>query len=111
VGKVHQGVAAGGNYSFLLRDDDMLISWGGGDWEAQDRPRYHYRYPDGNDFTVIAAGSDHIMALTYDGKAFDWDWPVGTPEFDDFSRPVPPDVVFIKDIDGGYDFSVALHLP
>jgi hypothetical protein len=110
-GKVHNGVAAGGNYSFLLRDDDVLISWGGGDWISPGVPRYHYRYADGNDFTVIAAGSDHIMALTSDGKVFDWDWPVGTPGFDSFSRPVPPDVVFTEDIDGGYDFSAALRLP
>jgi hypothetical protein len=110
-GKVHTAVAAGGNYSFLLRDDDVLISWGGGDWLEPGIPRYHYRYADGNDFTVIAAGSDHIMALTYDGKAFDWDWPYGDYPFDYFDRPIPPDVVFVGDIDGGYDFSVSLRLP
>jgi len=85
-GKVHEAVAAGGNYSFLLRDDD-------------------------NDFVDIAAGTDHIMALTSDGKVFDWDWPFGDFPFDYFSMAVPSDVVFIEDIDGGYDFSVALRLP
>jgi len=110
-GKVHDAVAAGGNYSFLLRDDDMLISWGGGDWLEPDMPRYHYRQVDSNDFVDIAAGTDHIMALTSDGKVFDWDWPFGDFPFDYFSMAVPPDVVFIEDIDGGYDFSVALRLP
>jgi hypothetical protein len=51
------------------------------------------------------------MALTSDGKAFDWDWPVGTSDFDSFARPVPSDVVFVEDISGGYDFSAALRLP
>ncbi len=110
-GKVHEAVAAGGNYCFLLRDDDVLISWGGGDWISPGVPRYHYRYADGNDFTFIAAGTDHIMALTSDGRAFDWDWPDGDFPFDYFDRPVPSDVVFVEDIDGGYDFSVALRLP
>jgi hypothetical protein len=113
-GKVHTAVAAGGNYNFLLREDDYLISWGGGDWldELLREPRYHYRYPDGNDFTVIAAGSDHIMALTSDGKAFDWNWPYGDYPFYYFDRhDVPSDVVFVRDIDGGYDFSVSLRLP
>ncbi|MDD5327951.1 MAG: hypothetical protein PHY02_09085 [Phycisphaerae bacterium] len=110
-GKVHEAVAAGGNYSFLLRDDDVLISWGGGDWLYGSMPRYHYRYADGNDITVIAAGLDHIMALTSDGKAFDWDWPYGDFPFDYFDRTVPADVVFTEDIDGGYDFSAALRLP
>ncbi|MFA5238140.1 MAG: hypothetical protein WC476_00335 [Phycisphaerae bacterium] len=110
-GKVHEAVAAGGNYSFLLRDDDVLISWGGGDWLYGSMPRYHYRYADGNDITVIAAGIDHIMALTSDGKAFDWDWPYGDFPFDYFDRTVPADVVFTDDIDGGYDFTAALQLP
>jgi hypothetical protein len=110
-GKMHQAVAAGGNYSFLLRDDDVLISWGGGDWLEPGIPRYHYRQADGNDFTIIAAGTDHIMALTSDGKLFDWNWPYGNFPFDYFSRPVPLDVVFIEDVDAGYDFSVALRLP
>ncbi len=110
-GKVHEAVAAAGNYSFLLRDDDMLISWGGGDWFEPGIPRYHYRQPDSNDFVAIAAGTDHIMALTFDGKVFDWDWPLGDFPFDYFSRPVPPDVVFIEDIDAGYDFSLALKAP
>ncbi len=110
-GEVHVAVAAGYNYSFLLRDDDVLISWGGGDWLESDIPRYHYRQPDSNDFVAIAAGTDHIMVLTSDGKVFDWDWPFGDFPFDYFSRPVPPDVVFIEDIDAGYDFSVALRLP
>jgi hypothetical protein len=83
----------------------------GGGWYSPGIPRYHYRPADGNDFTVIAAGSDHIMALTSDGKAFDWDWPVGDFPFDYFDRPVPPDVVFTKDIDGGFNFSAALRLP
>jgi len=110
-GRVHEAVAAGGNYSFLLGDDDVLISWGGGDWLSPGIPLYHYRLADGNDFTVIAAGTDHIMALTSDGKVFDWNWPVGDFPFDYFDRPVPVDVVFTEDIDGGYDFSAALRLP
>lgn len=110
-GRVHEDVAAGYNYSFLLRDDDVLISWGGGDWYQPDLPRYHYRQADGNDFVIIAAGFDHIMALTSDGKVFDWDWPVGAPGFDTFSRPVPADVVFVEDIGCGYDFSASLKLP
>jgi hypothetical protein len=110
-GKVHEAVAAGGNYSFLLRDDDVLISWGGGDWLSPGIPRYHYRQADGNDFAIIAAGSDHITAMTSDGAVFDWDWPYGDFPFDYFSRAVPPDVVFIEDVDAGYDFSVSLRLP
>ncbi len=110
-GKVHTAVAAGENYSFLMRDDDMLISWGGGDWIQPDIPRYHYRQPDSNDFVAIAAGSDHIVAFTCDGKAFDWDWPFGDFPFDYFERPAPPEAVYIDDIDAGYDFGIALRLP
>jgi hypothetical protein len=110
-GKVHTGVAAAAYYSFLMRDDDMLISWGGDDWIEPGFPRYHYRQPDSNDFVAIAAGTDHIVALTCDGKAFDWDWPVGDFPFDYFARTVPADVVFTEDIDAGYDFSIALRLP
>ncbi len=110
-GKVHTAVAAGENYSFLMRDDDMLISWGGGDWIQPDIPRYHYRQPDSNDFVAIAAGSDHIVAFTCDGKAFDWDWPFGDFPFDYFERPAPPEAVYIDDIDAGYDFGIALRFP
>ena len=110
-GKVHKAVAAGYNYSFLLRDDDMLISWGGGDWLEPGIPRYHYRQPDSNDFIAIAAGTDHILGLTSDGRAFDWDWPFGDFPFDYFSRTVPDDIVFIDDISAGYDFSLSLKAP
>jgi hypothetical protein len=51
------------------------------------------------------------MALTSDGKAFDWDWPAGDFPFDYFLREDTPDVAFTEDIDGGYDFSAALRLP
>jgi hypothetical protein len=55
--------------------------------------------------------TDCIIAFTSNGKAFNWDWPVGDFPFDYFDRPVPPDVVFTEDIDGGYDLSAALRLP
>lgn len=110
-GNDHEAVAACFNYNLLLKEDDMLIAWGGGDWREPGIPRYHYRQPDGTDFVTIAAGWDHILALTSDGEIFAWDWPFGDFPFDYFSRPVPPDVVFIEDIDAGYDFSVALRLP
>jgi len=111
VGNVHVAVAACDFYSLILRDDEILVAWGGDDWLEPGIPRYHYRQPDGNDFVAIAAGTYHIMALTSDGKVFEWDCPFGDFPFDYFSRPVPPDVVFIEDIDAGYDFSVALRLP
>jgi len=110
-GNDHEAIAACFNYNLLLKKDDMLISWGYGDWLVPGLPRYHYRQPDGTDFVAIAAGWDHILALTADGEIFAWDWPFGDFPFDYFSRPVPPDVVFIEDIDAGYDFSVALRLP
>lgn len=110
-GEVHVAVAACDYYSLLLRDDGMLIAWGGGDWLEPGIPRYHYRQPDGTDFVAIAAGWDHILALTSDGEILSWDWPQGDYSFDYFSRFVPNDLVFSEDISAGYDFSVALRLP
>lgn len=110
-GKVHVAVAACEYYSLLLGDDEMLIAWGGGDWLEPGIPRYHYREPDGTDFVAIAAGWDHILALTSDGEILSWDWPQGDYPFDYFSRFVPNDLVFADDISAGYDFSMALKLP
>ena len=111
VGKVHVAVAASANYSFLLRDDEVLIAWGGGDWLEPGIPRYHYRQPDSNDFIAIAAGTDHIMALTSNGKVFDWEWPTGDFSFDYFSIPVPDGVVFTDAVAAGYKFSLSLKVP
>jgi len=112
-GEVLVAVAACANYSFLLRDDQMLITWGGGDWldEQQQIPRYHYRQSDGTDFVAIAAGWDHILALTSDGEILSWRWPNGDYPFDYFSRTVPSGIVFIDDISAGYDFSLSLKAP
>jgi len=110
-GNDHKAVAACANYNLLLREDDMLISWGGGDWLEPDIPRYHYRQPDGTDFVAIAAGWDHILALTADGEILSWDWPVDDFPFDYFSRTVPDGIVFTEDIAGGYKFSLSLKTP
>lgn len=110
-GNDHEAVAACANYNLLLRGDDMLISWGGGDWLEPGIPRYHYRQPDSNDFVAIAAGTDHIMALTSDGKVFAWEWPDGDYPFDYFSIPVPEGIVFTDDIAAGYKFSLSLKAP
>jgi hypothetical protein len=90
----------------------LLIAWGGGDWEVPGSiPRYHYRYPDGTDFVAIAAGTDHILALTSDGEILSWYWPNGNYPFDYFSRDVPDDIIFTDDIAAGYDFSLSLKAP
>jgi len=109
--EVHVAVAACANYNLLLRDDEMLIAWGGGDWLEPGIPRYHYRQPDGTDFVAIAAGWEHILALTSDGEILSWDWPQGNYPFDYFSRFVPDDLVFTDDVSASYDFSVVLGLP
>jgi len=110
-GNVHVAMAASANYSLLLRDDEVLIAWGGGDWLEPGIPRYHYRQADGNDFVAIAAGTDHIMALTSDGKVFDWEWPNGDFPFDYFSIPVPDEIVFTDSVAAGYKFSLSLKVP
>jgi hypothetical protein len=110
-GEVHIAIAACANYSFILRDDKMLIAWGNGDWLEPDIPRYHYRYPDGTDFVAIAAGWDHILALTSAGQILSWYWPDGDFPFDYFSRTVPSGIVFTDDISAGYDFSLSLKAP
>jgi len=109
--KVHIAVAACANYSFLLRNDQMIITWGNGDWLEPDIPRYHYRYYDGTDFVAIAAGWDHILALTSDGQILSWYWPNGDYPFDYFSRTVPEGIIFTDDIAAGYDFSLSLKSP
>jgi hypothetical protein len=113
-GEVLVAVSACYFYNFLLRDDGMLITWGFGDWEVEnERPRYHYRDPpDGTNFVAIAAGWDHILALTSDGEILSWYWPTGEDfDFDYFSRDVPDDIVFTDDISAGYDFSLSLRVP
>jgi hypothetical protein len=107
-GRIHIAIAACDYYSFLLRDDQMLISWGGDDWLEPGMPRYHYRQPDGTDFVAIAAGWDHILALTSDGRILSWYWPAGDYPFDYSSRTVPDGIVFTDDISAGYDFSLSL---
>ncbi len=110
-GEVHVAIAACDYYSFLLRDDELLIAWGGGDWLEPGIPRYHYREPDGTDFISIAAGWDHILALTPDGEILSWYWPDGDYPFDYFPRDVPESIIFIDDIAAGYDFSLSLKAP
>jgi len=108
--EVHVAVAACGYHSFLLRDDEWLITWGGNDWIG-DEPRYHYRHSDGTDFVAIAAGWEHILALTSDGRILSWGWPTGDFPFDYFSRTVPSGIVFTDDISAGLDFSLSLKAP
>jgi hypothetical protein len=110
-GEVLVAVAACDYYSFLLRDDEMLITWGGNDRKPDGTPRYHYRQPDGTDFVAIAAGWDHILALTSDGRILSWGWPNGDYPFDYFSRTVPGGIIFTDDISAGYDFSLSLKAP
>jgi len=100
----HEAVAAGGDYNFLLREDYMLITWGGGDWLEQGIPDYHYRQPDGHDFVAIAAGGYHIAALTIDGQIMSW----GYDDFDPPPYPVPEGIVFTKDVAAGWKFTIAL---
>ncbi len=98
----------------LLRTDGVLISWGGDDWldpETQTTPRYHYRAADSNDFVAIAAGADHILALTSDGRILAWDWPNGDFPFDYFSATVPEGILFTDAIAAGYKFSLGLKAP
>jgi len=66
---------------------------------------------DGTDFTAIAAGTDHILALTSDGEILSWYWPNGDFPFDYFSGDVPDGIVFTDDIAAGYQFSLALKAP
>jgi alpha-tubulin suppressor-like RCC1 family protein len=108
---VHVAIAACLNYNLLLRDDGMLISWGGFDWLEPGIPRYHYRQPDGTEFVTIAAGWNHILALTSDGAILAWGWPTGDYPFDYFSRPVPEGIVFTDAIAAGYKFSLGLKTP
>jgi len=103
-GDDHEAVAAADNYNFLLLLDDMLITWGGGDWYEPGIPDYHYRQPDENDFVAIAAGTLHILALTADGRILSWGW----DDYDPPPYPVPLGIVFTKDIAAGYNFSLAL---
>ncbi len=105
-------VAACDYYSMVLRDDQWITTWGNSDWVIPDElPRYHHRPADGNDFAAVAAGWDHILALTIDGKVFAYDWPMGDYPFEIFARDVPADIVFTEDISAGHDFSLALKAP
>ncbi|MBN2018599.1 MAG: hypothetical protein JW749_00045 [Sedimentisphaerales bacterium] len=103
----HEAVAAADTYNFLLLEDDMLVTWGGGDFVEPGRPDYHYRQPDEHDFVAIAAGTVHFAALTSYGQIFCWG-------YDDFNyasspvNPVPTGVTFTKDLAAGYKFTVAL---
>jgi hypothetical protein len=92
----------------------VLKSWGGGDWEDPETrtiPRYHDRPADANDFVAIAAGADHILALTSDGRILAWEWPTGPFSFDSFSAAVPEGIVFTDDIAAGNKFSLGLKAP
>ncbi|MCJ7728698.1 MAG: hypothetical protein MUO27_02285 [Sedimentisphaerales bacterium] len=100
----HEAIAAADTYNFLLLTDDMLVTWGGGDWAEPGIPDYHYRPPDGHDFVAIAAGGYHILALTAEGEILSWGWNDYDPPLD----PVPEGVVFTKDVAAGWKFSVAL---
>jgi hypothetical protein len=100
----HEAVAAGGDYNFLLLEDDMLITWGGGDFVEPGRPDYHYRQPDEHDFVAIAAGGYHILALTADGQILSW----GYNDYDPPLYSVPEGIVFTRDVAAGWKFSVAL---
>jgi hypothetical protein len=105
-------VAACDNYSMVLRDDGWITTWGNSDWVTPNvLPRYHHRQADGTDFVAVAAGWDHILALTSDGEILSWNWPMGDYPFESFSRTVPEDIVFTEDISAGYDFSLALKAP
>ena len=105
-GDDHEAIAASYDYNFLLLEDDMLVTWGGGDWLDPDLgiPDYHYRQPDEHDFVAIAAGGYHIVALTSDGQILSWGW----NDYDPPPYPVPDGVVFTKDLAAGWKFSVAL---
>jgi alpha-tubulin suppressor-like RCC1 family protein len=108
-GNDHEAIAAADTYNFLLLTDNMLVSWGGGDWFDIELkiPDYHWRLPDNTDFIAIAAGTAHIAALTSDGRVFCW-------SYDNFKsapfpmNPVPTGVTFTKDIAAGNNFTVAL---
>lgn len=104
-GNDHEAIAAADDYNFLLRTDDMLITWGGGDFYSPGIPDYHYRQPDGTDFIAIAAGGYHILALTADGEILSW----GYDDFNPPVYPVPQDIVFTNDIAPGWKFSLALE--
>jgi len=100
----HEAVAAADDYNFLLLTDDMLVTWGGGDWLEPGMPDYHYRQPDEHDFVAIAAGGYHILALTRDGQILSWGWNDYNPP----PYPVPEGITFTKDVAAGWKFSVAL---
>jgi len=103
-GDDHEAIAAADDYNFLLLTDDMLVTWGGGDWLEPDIPDYHYRQPDEHDFVAIAAGGYHILALTRDGQILSWGWNDYNPPL----YPVPEGITFTKDVAAGWKFSVAL---
>jgi hypothetical protein len=110
----NKAIAACFNYNLLLRTDGVLTSWGGSDWEdpeARTIPRYHDRPADANDFVAIAAGADHILALTSEGRILAWEWPTGPFSFDSFSAAVPEGIVFTDAIAAGNKFSLGLKAP
>jgi hypothetical protein len=110
----NKAIAACSNYNLLLRTDGVLKSWGGGDWkdpETRTIPRYHDRPADANDFVAIAAGADHILALTSDGRILAWEWPTGPFAFDSFSTTVPEGIVFTEAVSAGNKFSLGLKAP
>jgi len=110
-GQVHLAIATCFNYNLLLRDDGVLISWGGGDWLEPGIPRYHYRQADGTEFVALAAGWDHLLALTSAGAILAWDWPEGALPFDYFLRTVPQGIVFTDAVAAGNRFGLALKAP
>ena len=71
-------VSAGDYYSLALAEDGRVFSWGGngfatlGDGTQYDRPQPVEVHTGDADITQVAAGPEHALALTSDGKIFGW---------------------------------------
>ncbi len=82
-----------------MKSDGSIVGWGWNDW-GQATP------PAGNDFTAIAAGADHSLALKSDGSIVGW----GYNGYGQATLTPPAGNNFVA-ISAGYYQSLAIATP
>lgn len=118
-----KSVAAGDTYSVALRSNGTVWEWGysafdfladrsADDWNT---PAQVSGFPSGTVITAIAAGVNHTLAISAEGKLFAWGNNAkgklgihSTESFKKTPKQVGSDTTY-KAVDAGPDFSIALR--